>query len=44
MCARNSLPGVGDGGGLTDKGYMDIANRVKKDLETLKLVGKVGKW
>lgn len=44
MVARNALPGIGDGGGLTDAGYREIADRVKKDFEKLKLSGRVGKW
>lgn len=44
MCARNAIPGIGDGGGLTPQGYAEIADRVVKDLEKLKVIGKVGKW
>lgn len=44
MVARNALPGVGDGGGLTDAGYREIADRVRRDFEKLKLSGRVGKW
>jgi predicted DNA-binding protein len=44
MVIRNSLPGIGDGGGLTAAGYAEIAERVKFDLEKLKLTGKSGKW
>jgi hypothetical protein len=44
MVARNALPGIGDGGGLTDAGYREIAERVKRDFEKLKLSGRVGKW
>jgi hypothetical protein len=44
MCARNAFPGIGDGGGLTPQGYQEISARVLKDLEKLKLMGKVGKW
>lgn len=44
MVVRNSLPGLGDGGGLTASGYNAIAERVKVDLEKLKLTGKAGKW
>jgi hypothetical protein len=44
MVARNSLPGFGDGGGLTDAAYVDIAHRVERDFEKLKLSGRVGKW
>ena len=35
--ARNNLPGFGDGGGLSDKAYADIASDVKRDLEAVKL-------
>jgi hypothetical protein len=44
MVSRNSLPGFGDGGGLSAAGYSVIADRVKVDLEKLKLAGKAGKW
>lgn len=44
MVARNALPGMGDGGGLTDAAYAEIANRVRHDLEKLRLSGKVGAW
>ena len=44
MVIRNSLPGIGDGGGLSASGYSAIAERVKVDLEKLKLTGKAGKW
>jgi hypothetical protein len=44
MVARNALPGIGDGGGLTDAGYAAIAARVKVDLEKMKITGKTGKW
>lgn len=44
MVIRNSLPGLGDGGGLSAAGYVEISDRVKADLEKLKLTGKVGKW
>jgi lysophospholipase L1-like esterase len=44
MVSRNSLPGFGDGGGLSAAGYVEISERVKKDLEKLRLTGRVGKW
>jgi predicted DNA-binding protein len=44
MVIRNSLPGMGDGGGLTAAGYAAISDRVKADLEKLRLTGRVGKW
>jgi hypothetical protein len=44
MVIRNSLPGIGDGGGLTAAGYAAISDRVKADLEKLRLMGRVGKW
>lgn len=44
MVSRNALPGIGDGGGLSQKGYADIASRVKADLEKMKITGKTGKW
>jgi hypothetical protein len=44
MVARNALPGLGDGGGLSDAGYREISDRVRKDFDKLKLSGRVGKW
>ena len=44
MVARNALPGIGDGGGLSARGYADIADRVRADLEKMKITGKTGKW
>jgi hypothetical protein len=44
MIARNALPGIGDGGGLSEQGYRDIAARVRTDLEKMKITGKTGKW
>lgn len=44
MITRNSLPGIGDGGGLNAAGYNEISMRVKEDLEKMRLFGKVGKW
>ena len=44
MVARNALPGIGDGGGLSERGYADIADRVRADLEKMKITGKTGKW
>lgn len=44
MVIRNSLPGMGAGGGLTAAGYAAISDRVKADLEKLRLMGRVGKW
>lgn len=44
MCARNALPGIGDGGGLSEKAYAEISERVRQDLGKLKVMGKVGKW
>ena len=41
MVIRNSLPGLGDGGGLSEAGYREIADRVKKDFEKLKLSGRI---
>lgn len=41
MVIRNSLPGLGDGGGLSETGYREVADRVKKDFEKLKLSGRV---
>ena len=32
---RNSLPGIGDGGGLTDKAREQIAKRVQQDLQRM---------
>lgn len=44
MVTRNALPGIGDGGGLSEQGYRDIAARVRTDLEKMKITGKTGKW
>lgn len=44
MVSRNALPGIGDGGGLSEQGYRDIAARVRTDLEKMKITGKTGKW
>ena len=44
MVSRNSLPGMGEGGGLSAAGYAAISERVKVDLEKMKLTGKAGKW
>lgn len=44
MVVRNALPGLGDGGGLSAAGYALISERVKVDLEKLRVMGKVGKW
>jgi hypothetical protein len=44
MVVRNALPGMGDGGGLTPAAYEAISERVRADLEKLKLTGKAGKW
>lgn len=37
LVARRSLPGFGDGGGLTDKAYADIAGEVRAALGQMKL-------
>ena len=37
LIARRSLPGFGDGGGLTDQGYSEIAEAVKGELEKLEV-------
>lgn len=37
LIARRSLPGFGDGGGLTDKAYSDIAEEVKKELDRMEI-------
>jgi hypothetical protein len=44
MVTRNSLPGIGDGGGLSEVGYQEVASRVKQDFDKLRLCGRVGKW
>lgn len=44
MVVRNAFPGLGDGGGLSAAGYAEISDRVRKDLEKLKLTGKAGRW
>lgn len=35
MAARNALPGVGEGGGLTERGYEQVSKKVKSELENL---------
>lgn len=37
LVARNALPGVGEGGGLTERGYDEIARTVKKELDAMEL-------
>ncbi len=44
MVVRNALPGMGEGGGLTAAGYAEIADRVKADLDKMRVMGKAGKW
>ena len=44
MVVRNALPGMGEGGGLTAAGYAEIAERVKADLDKMRVMGKTGKW
>ena len=44
MVVRNALPGMGDGGGLSPAGYAALGERVRADLEKMKLTGKTGKW
>ena len=44
MVVRNALPGMGEGGGLTAAGYAEISERVKSDLEKMRVMGKAGKW
>lgn len=44
MVVRNALPGMGEGGGLTAAGYAEIADRVKADLDKMRVMGKTGKW
>lgn len=40
LVARNSLPGVGEGGGLTAKGLFEISQVVKGELEKLEIYKK----
>jgi predicted DNA-binding protein len=40
LVARNSLPGVGEGGGLTEKGLAEIAEIVRNELEKLDIYRK----
>lgn len=35
MAARNALPGVGEGGGLTERGYEQVSKKVNSELENL---------
>ena len=44
MIARNALPGIGDGGGLSASGLREVSDRVKRDFEKLKLTGRIGRW
>ena len=44
MVVRNALPGMSEGGGLTAAGYAEIADRVKSDLDKMRVMGKTGKW
>lgn len=37
LVARNHLPGFGDGGGLSAKGYAEISDVVKKELQAMEL-------
>jgi len=37
MIARRNLPGFGDGGGLTDKAYADIAEEVRSALAGMRI-------
>ena len=37
LIARRSLPGFGDGGGLTDKAYSDISEEVKAELGRMEI-------
>lgn len=40
LVARNSLPGIGEGGGLTEKGLFEISQVVRKELEKLEVYRK----
>lgn len=40
LVARNSLPGLGEGGGLTDRGYAEISRKVKQELDGMALYRK----
>lgn len=40
LVARNSLPGIGEGGGLTEKGLFDISKIVREELEKLEVYRK----
>ena len=40
LVARNALPGMGEGGGLTERGYDEIARTVKKEMDTLEIYRK----
>jgi hypothetical protein len=37
LVARGNLPGFGDGGGITDKAYSDIARKVEGLLNDMKV-------
>ena len=40
LVARNSLPGLGEGGGLSESGYAEISRQVKRELEKVELYRK----
>lgn len=40
LVARNSLPGIGEGGGLTEKGLYEISQVVREELEKLDIYRK----
>ena len=40
LAARNSIPGLGDGGGLTEKGYAAISEVVRREVENLEIFRK----
>lgn len=37
MVTRNSLPGIGEGGGLTPRGYEHVAKKVEQEMKKLSL-------
>lgn len=40
LVARNSLPGIGEGGGLSEKGLFEISQVVREELEKLEIYRK----
>ena len=39
MVIRNSLPGLGEGKGLSEKGYKDISDQVEREIKRINVLG-----